>query len=83
MPAWLRERVIRAQGTVRLELPSQGVRTALVLKVVRAMTAVGPTAAGPLLRSLRSGRHPATLPELERLARALRAAGVEARTVRG
>ncbi|MFJ1706324.1 hypothetical protein [Kitasatospora sp. NPDC088346] len=82
LPADLRGRLIGECGPARLAFPRQGLRTAVAMKVIRATFDVELSEARPMLQAVQSGRYAATLPEIEQLARRLRAAGVEARVVR-
>lgn len=82
VPADLRERLLGEHGPGRLGLPRQGVRTAVVMKVIRATLNVELKEARRVLQAVQSGRYVATLPEMEQLAMRLRAVGVEARAVR-
>jgi hypothetical protein len=52
------------------------------MKVIRAEFALDLRATKEMLNELRAGRHTGTLPEIEKLARALRASGVDARALR-
>ncbi|MFF7993438.1 hypothetical protein ACFZDG_27055 [Kitasatospora xanthocidica] len=76
-PADLRERLIGEHGPARLELPQQGARTAVIMKVIRATLDVELKESRKMLHAVQSGQH-----AIEQLARRLRAVGVEARTVR-
>lgn len=82
VPADLRERLLGERGPARLDLPQQGARTAVIMKVIRATLNVELNEARKMLQAVQSGQSAATLPEIEQLARRLRTVGVEARAVR-
>ena len=83
IPTELRERLLRHRPA-QLELTRDGDdgRTAAIMKVIRSELALDLRATREMLKELQAGHRTGTLPEIEKLARALRASGVEARAVR-
>ncbi|MFF7636665.1 hypothetical protein ACFZB9_26470 [Kitasatospora sp. NPDC008050] len=82
IPDDLRERLIGECGPGHVDLPRPDARAAVVMKVIRAGSDLDLSQARGALQALRSGQYTGTMPEIELLARRLRAAGVAARAVR-
>ncbi|MCX5400074.1 hypothetical protein [Streptomyces sp. NBC_00102] len=81
LPAELRDRLLAEHGAVRLRV-DPAARSAVVMRVLR--TALGLTLSDvrSVLDEVVTGRYVGTMPEMERLARMLRGAGVDAEAAR-
>lgn len=81
LPDELRDRILDEHGSVRLLVdPPPG--NVAIMRVLRAELGVDLTDAGAVLARVLAGDYSGTLPEVELLARKLRAAGVEAVSAR-
>ncbi|MGW1463906.1 hypothetical protein ACWCPT_06070 [Streptomyces sp. NPDC002308] len=77
LPAGLRDRMLSEHGPVRLRLdPATG--NAVAMRVLRAELGLALAEARSVLNEVVTGEYVGTMPEMERLARRLRAAGIEA-----
>ncbi|WP_260614115.1 hypothetical protein [Streptomyces sp. WAC07061] len=77
LPAGLRSRMVAEQGPARLRV-GPSARNAVVMRVLRAELGVGVGEVRAVLSGVLAGTHSGTLPEMELLARGLRASGVGA-----
>lgn len=77
LPAAIRDRLLAEHGPARLRV-GPGARNAEVMRVLRAVLGVGLDGVGALLGEVLAGTHSGTLPEMELLARRLRASGIDA-----
>ncbi|APC37678.1 hypothetical protein A9R04_24700 [Nocardiopsis dassonvillei] len=81
LPDELRDRILDEHGPVKLLVdPSAG--NVAIMRVLRAELGIGLTDARAVLDRVLAGDYSGTLPEVELLARRLRAAGVEAASAR-
>ncbi|WP_405778694.1 hypothetical protein [Streptomyces sp. NBC_00859] len=81
LPCELRERLLAEHGRARLQVfPPAG--TAAAMRVLRAELGVGLTEVKAVLGEVMAGAHSGTMPEMESLARKLRAAGIDAAATR-
>ncbi|MFJ7157166.1 hypothetical protein ACIQUQ_19750 [Streptomyces sp. NPDC101118] len=80
-PAARREQLLAAHGPARLRVALPVARVT-VMRVLRAEGGLDLPGAKAALHDVLTGAHTGTLPEMERLARALRTAGVPATAVR-
>ncbi|MFF4540102.1 hypothetical protein [Streptomyces aureus] len=78
MPAELREQMLSEHGHARLEVSSPPAKRVAILRVLRTELGVDLAAAKVLVRRVLNGGYSGTLPEMERLARKLRASGISA-----
>ncbi len=75
----MREQLLSAYGPARLQVSGLPTKNVTVMRVLRAeLDDIDLVTARTLLRRLLSGDYTGTLPETERMARKLRAAGVTA-----
>ncbi|MFD6279002.1 hypothetical protein ACFWFI_26065 [Streptomyces sp. NPDC060209] len=81
MPAELRRRLLRDYGPALLHVDPLAGNTA-IMRVLRAESGVDLVNVRAVLRTVLSGGHSGTLPEMEFLARKLRAAGIDAAAAR-
>ncbi|NBE53130.1 hypothetical protein [Streptomyces boluensis] len=77
LPDELRDRLLSEHGRATLRV-SPPTRNAAVMRVLRAELGIGLDGVKAVLERVLTGRYSGTLPEMELLARKLRAAGVEA-----
>lgn len=82
IPTDLRERIFSAHGPARLQISVQTSHSVAVMKVIRVELGLDLSETRDMLQVIRSGRHTGTMPEIEKFARSLRAAGLEARAIR-
>ncbi|RPK88505.1 MULTISPECIES: hypothetical protein [Streptomyces] len=82
LPDHLRTRMLAEHGAARLALSDTTVRRLPILRVLRADRGLTLPEAQTLLELMVSGRHHGTGPEIDLLARRLRAVGVAAEAVR-
>ncbi|MFI7286003.1 hypothetical protein ACIBRY_05000 [Streptomyces anulatus] len=82
LPDHLRARMLAEGGAARLVLPEAPVRRLPVLRVLRTDDGRTLPQARALLELILGGGHHGTGPEIELLARRLRAAGIAAEAVR-
>ncbi|WP_409235741.1 hypothetical protein [Streptomyces sp. PA5.6] len=79
VPSAMREQLLSAYGPARLQVSGLPTKNVTVMRVLRAeLDDIDLVTARTLLRRLLSGDYTGTLPETERMARKLRAAGVTA-----
>ncbi|MFI7320400.1 hypothetical protein [Streptomyces venezuelae] len=78
MPRQRRDQILALYGPARLRLSGPPTKNVAVMRVLRAELGVDLAAAKALLRRVLTGDCTGTLPEMELLARKLRAAGVTA-----
>ncbi|MET9604165.1 hypothetical protein ABZZ17_03760 [Streptomyces sp. NPDC006512] len=81
LPSALRGRLLSERGPARLQVDPTARNTA-VMRVLRAELGIGLAEVKTLLREIAAGTHSGTMPEMEFLARKLRASGVDAVAVR-
>ncbi|RST08789.1 MULTISPECIES: hypothetical protein [Streptomyces] len=77
LPAGLRSRMLAEHGSARLRVEASA-PNAVVMRVLRAVLGVGLGEVRAVLSGVLAGTHSGTLPEMELLARRLRAAGIDA-----
>ena len=77
LPSELRGRLLSERGPARLQVDPSA-RNAAIMRVLRAELGIGLVEVKTLLREVLAGAHSGTLPEMEFLARKLRASGVDA-----
>ncbi|MFJ3876802.1 hypothetical protein ACIPW5_05020 [Streptomyces sp. NPDC090077] len=77
LPAELRGRLLAEHGPALLRVDPSA-RNAAVMRVLRAELGIGLDEVRTVLGGIRAGSHSGTLPEMELLARRLRAAGIDA-----
>ncbi|MFF5705590.1 hypothetical protein ACFY7H_24330 [Streptomyces sp. NPDC012794] len=77
LPAGLRSRLLSEHGPARLRVDPTA-RSAAVMRVLRAELGIGLAEVRSVLGEVVAGSHSGTLPEMELLARRLRASGIDA-----
>ncbi|MFJ5834627.1 hypothetical protein [Streptomyces sp. NPDC093089] len=77
LPEDLRARLLSEHGRARLQVAPQ-TRNAAIMRVLRAELCIGLDDVRAVLEQVLTGRYSGTLPEVELLARKLRASGIEA-----
>ncbi|MER7600217.1 hypothetical protein [Streptomyces hydrogenans] len=77
LPEELRDRLLSEHGRARLRVAPQ-TRNAAVMRVLRAELGIGLGEVRAVLEQISTGQYTGTLPEMELLARKLRASGIEA-----
>ncbi|MFF5934048.1 hypothetical protein [Streptomyces sp. NPDC012508] len=83
LPGERREQMLAEHGPVTLHVPGAcSASGAVIMRVLRAELGLDLLHAKAALRRVRSGDYAGTLPEVELLARGLRASGVAATAVR-
>ncbi len=82
MPAERRYQMLSEHGPARLQVSSPPTKTAAIMRVLRAELGVDLMNAKAVLRRVLDGDYSGTLPEVERLARALRESGIAAAATR-
>ncbi|MEY9937648.1 hypothetical protein [Streptacidiphilus sp. MAP5-3] len=78
LPADLRTRLLAEHGSARLEITGGDLPSVAVMKIIRSETGATLPEAKAIMCDIKSGRYAGTGPEIERLARILRLAGVDA-----
>ncbi|MGW0857847.1 hypothetical protein [Streptomyces sp. NPDC002690] len=81
LPAELRDRLLAEHGAVRLRV-DQAASRAVAMRVLRNVLGLPLADVKSVLHEVVTGRYVGTMPEMERLARVLRAAGVDAEAAR-
>lgn len=81
LPAALRDRLLSECGPARLQADPSA-RNAEIMRVLRAELGLGLADVKSVLSEVAAGTHSGTMPEMEFLARKLRAAGIDAVAVR-
>lgn len=82
LPGERRDQMLAEHGPVTLHVPGAAANGAVIMRVLRAELGLDLLHARGALRRVRSGDYAGTLPEVELLARGLRASGVAATAVR-
>lgn len=77
LPAELRDRLLAECGSAHLRV-APSARNAAIMRVLRAELGVGLADVKSLLSEVVAGAHSGTMPEMEFLARKLRASGIDA-----
>ncbi|MFC9293962.1 hypothetical protein ACFTWH_03430 [Streptomyces sp. NPDC057011] len=77
LPAELRERMLAERGPARLQVDPSAPNAA-IMRVLRAALGIGLADVKPVLSAVVAGAHSGTMPEMEFLARELRAYGIDA-----
>lgn len=77
LPEELRGRLLSEHGRARLRV-AQPTRNAAIMRVLRAELGIGLDGVQAVLEQVLTGQYSGTLPEMELLARKLRASGIEA-----
>ncbi|MEU4087753.1 hypothetical protein [Streptomyces aureus] len=78
MPTERREQMLAEHGPARLEVSSPPTQSVAIMRVLRSELGVDLAGAKVLVRRVLNGDYSGTLPEMERLARKLRASGISA-----
>ncbi|WP_282791132.1 hypothetical protein [Streptomyces sp. CC224B] len=82
MPAEQRDQMLSEHGPARLQVSSPQARSVSIMRVLRAELGIDLMNAKAVLRRVLDGDHSGTLPEMERLAHALRESGIAAAATR-
>lgn len=83
LPAERRDQMLAQHGPARLQVSSQAAANSVaIMRVLRAELGLDLTSVRAVTRCVVNGEYSGTLPEMERLARKLREAGVPARATR-
>ncbi|MEE1792320.1 hypothetical protein PUR28_16350 [Streptomyces sp. BE308] len=77
LPAELRGRLLSERGPARLNV-DPAARNAAIMRVLRAELGIGLAEVKSVLSEVLEGAHSGTMPEMEFLARRLRASGIDA-----
>lgn len=77
LPEELRGRLLSEQGRARLRV-APPMRNAAIMRVLRAELGIGLDGVRAVLEQILAGQYSGTMPEMELLARKLRASGIEA-----
>ncbi|MFE1345650.1 hypothetical protein [Streptomyces sp. NPDC058757] len=77
LPEELRGQLLSEHGRARLRV-APPTRNTVIMRVLRAELGIGPDAVRAVLEKVLTGQYSGTLPEMEHLARKLRASGIEA-----
>ncbi len=78
IPTERREQMLSEHGPARLEVSSPPTQSVAIMRVLRTELGVDLAGAKVLVRRVLNGGYSGTLPEMERLARKLRASGISA-----
>lgn len=82
MPAEQRDQMLSEHGPATLQVSRPPARSVAIMRVLRAELGIDLMNAKTVLRRVLDGDHEGTLPEMERLARALRESGIAAAATR-
>lgn len=82
LPSERRDQLLSEHGPARLQVINQSAKSVVMMRVLRAALGIDLLTAKAVLRRVVSGDYSGTLPEMELLARKLRACGVAALATR-
>ncbi|MFC5219971.1 hypothetical protein [Streptomyces coerulescens] len=82
MPSELREQMLAERGPATLQVVTASAKRVVIMRVLRAELGLDLVNAKAVLRRVLSGDYSGTLPEVEHLARQLRASGIAATATR-
>jgi hypothetical protein len=78
MPGERRDQMLAEHGPARLQVSGSSAKDVVIMRVLRTELGIDLVDAKAVLRRVLSGDHSGTLPEMELLARKLRASGISA-----